>query len=101
MQDIIIELGKTIGLTPCCHHYEVAIHILEKLIEFGGIHVCKFTSDGTGFNFSYTLSGRIGLNYDELEVIRSIVNPARDRDHTVHQITMFEMTNLYIHPDAE
>lgn len=89
-----------LGLTPSFEYYDVAFKVLEKLIEFG-VNVSKFTTGSTGFTFSYTQKKRPGLNYEELEAIRTIANPARDRDHTVHQMTMFELTDLFIHPDEK
>lgn len=81
-------------------YYDVATKIFEKLREFGA-NLTKFDCGIQAFTFSYTLTGRIALNYDELESIRAIANPARDRDHTVHQMTMHSLTDLFVHPDVK
>lgn len=81
-------------------YYDVATKVFEKLREFGA-NVTKFDHEVSAFSFSYTLPKRSALNYDELEAIRSIANPARDRSHSVHQITMYNLTDLIIHPDVK
>ena len=100
MKDTTIQMGNTLEISPDYTYYHVALEILEKLLEFG-VTPDKFSIGNTGFAFSYVLSGRPGLNYDELEIIRNITNPARDRKHPVSQMTMFNMTDLFIHPDVK
>lgn len=90
--------------TNCLHvylkNYDVVTSVYKKLKEFDA-NVLKFDagSGATDFIFSYTFTKRVALNYDELEEIRNIVNPARDRDHPVHQTTMHQLTDLIIHLD--
>ena len=100
MKDTTIQLGNTLEINTSYKHYQVALEVLEKLLEFSVIPE-RFCIGSDGFSFSYVLSGRPGLNYDELEKIRNIANPARDRKHTVSQMTMFNMTDLFIHPDVK
>ena len=100
MKDRTIQMGNTLEINTGYKYYQVALEILEKLLDFGVIPE-KFSLGSDGFTFSYTLSGRPGLNYDELEKIRNIANPARDRKHPVSQMTMFNMTDLFIHPDVK
>ena len=100
MKDTTIQMGNTLEISTGYKYYHVALEILESLLEFG-VMPEKFCIGSDGFAFSYTLSGRPGLNYDELEKIRNIANPARDRRHPVSQMTMFNMTDLFIHPDVK
>ena len=104
-----LEVPQASGLveyshaTECLHvylqNYDTATKVYEKLVEFGA-HVVKFESGVHTFSFSYTLN-KVALNYDELEEIRNIANPARNREHPVHQTTMYHLTSLSVHPDIK
>lgn len=81
-------------------YYDVASQVFETLKRFG-MNIIKYDMGIQAFTFSYTHPGRTSLCYEELEVIRTIVNPARNRDHSVHQITMHGITDLFLHPDVK
>ena len=81
-------------------YYDVATKVYEKLSSFGA-KIVKFDFSSTSFTFSYTLGqGKVALNYEELEAIRNIANPARNRDHSVHQMIMHSVADLFVHPDT-
>ena len=76
-----------------------ATKVYEKLSSFGA-KIFKFNLSSASFTFSYTMvQGKVALNYEELEVIRHIANPARNRDHSVHQMIMHSVVDLFVHPD--
>lgn len=78
-------------------YYEFAAQVFEALERFG-MKLIKYDMGIQAFSFSYFPPG---LCYEELETIRTIVNPARNNNHSVHQITMHGITDLFIHPDTQ